>query len=401
MPIKLALVSAFPPGMQSLNEYGLHLAKEFASRSDVSEVVVISDTTDAATAELDLGQKISVQRIWSFNDVKSAPKILSTLRRTKCDAVIWNLQTATFGDKEIPAALGLIAPAIARLMGIPSGVIAHNILQGVDLESTTLKGQPIRQAVVRGAGKLVTSLMLSATYTTVTLRSYADLLSRSHPTKRVYLVPHGTFDTQSSETPSHARREKRIVTMGKFGTYKRLETLLEAFDIVRKRPGLESYELVVAGTDHPNAKGYLKKVAASRESDPSVHFRGYLAEDEIPEFFSNARLSVFDYSATTGSSGVLHQTASYGAAPVFPSIGDFVDVCREEGLGGFNYLPNDANDMARVMIHALENPGTAEQVANSNKEASLELPLAKVAEFHVRGMTEFAKRTATEDREIA
>ena len=30
MDLKLALVSAFPPGHQSLNEYGLHLAKETA-----------------------------------------------------------------------------------------------------------------------------------------------------------------------------------------------------------------------------------------------------------------------------------------------------------------------------------------------------------------------------------
>ena len=333
MSLKLAVVSAFPPGLQSLNEYGLHLANEFAARSDVSEVVIIADKLETPAPELDLDPKITVKRVWSFNKISSVPKILKAMRASGCDAAVWNLQTASFGDKEVPAALGLIGPYLARLAGIPSGVIAHNILEGVDFENTTLKGQPIRQAIVSKAGKVVTGLMLSANYTTVTLSRYCDILAQSHPGKDVHMVPHGTFDTDREKLSNAVKRKNRIVTMGKFGTYKKLETLLGAFDIIRKREGLEDYDLIIGGTDHPNAIGYLDQVAKSRKNDPQVHFHGYIAEDDIPAFFGEAKLSVFDYSATTGSSGVLHQTASYGAAPVFPFIGDFVDVCRNEGFG--------------------------------------------------------------------
>ena len=76
MSFNLALVSAFPPGKQSLNEYGLHLAKEFAARSDVASVVVIADKLEKYSPELDLGPKVQVERVWSFNRISSAPKIL-------------------------------------------------------------------------------------------------------------------------------------------------------------------------------------------------------------------------------------------------------------------------------------------------------------------------------------
>jgi glycosyltransferase involved in cell wall biosynthesis len=182
--------------------------------------------------------------------------------------------------------------------------------------------------------------------------------------------------------------------MGKFGTYKKLETLLSAFDKLRDQPDYADYELVIGGTDHPNAQGYMESVAATRRDDAGIVFHGYVAEDDIPEFFGDARASIFDYSATTGSSGVLHQTACYGAVPVFPAIGDFVDVCRDEGLTGANYAPDDAEDMAKAMRRALGDLEAANDMAQSNKVASMDLPLAKVVDFHIERLREAISRGA-------
>ncbi|MCB1332946.1 MAG: glycosyltransferase [Roseivivax sp.] len=385
--LRLALVSAFPPGRQSLNEYGLHLARELAQRDDVAEVIVIADTLSEPAAELDLGPKVRVSRVWDFNSLAAMPKILRALRRAAPDGAIWNLQTATFGDREMPAALGLLAPAAARLMGCPSGIIAHNIVAGIDLDSTQLKGQKLRQMLVRAGGAVITRAMLAADYMTVTLKSYRDILAAAHPRAKVHLVPHGTFDTQARAIAPVAQRPRRIVTMGKFGTYKRLETLLAAFDILRRDPRYARYELVIGGSDHPNTLGYVAGLAAARANDPDVRFQGNVAEDDIPAFFGDARASVFDYSATTGSSGVLHQTASYGAVPVFPHIGDFVDVSRDEGLNGVNYQPNDAEDMARALAAILSDTARAQALAEGNRAASLDIPLSAIAAFHVERLT--------------
>lgn len=382
-PLRIALVSAFPPGKQSLNEYGLHLAKGLAARSDVKEVVVFGDKLLLSMPELDLGPKVRIERCWSFNKLSSLPKLINAIRKAKTDGVIWNLQMATFGDSELTAALGLLGPMGARMIGTPSGVIAHNMVEGVDLEQTVLKGQRLRQLVVKLGARVITRALLSSSYLTVTLRSYYDGLRAKHPSAPLHLVPHGTFDTPQGDQQPLAKRPRRIVTMGKFGTYKRLDTLLRAFDILRTIPGNEDLQLQIGGSDHPNTPGYLDGLAQRRKGDKQVVFAGYVAEEDIPSFFGNARLSVFDYSATTGSSGVLHQTASYGTVPVFPRIGDFIDVCEDEGITGVNYSAQDANDMALQMQRALLDTTGSQSIVDGNRDAAMGFPFDKVVEFHV------------------
>lgn len=383
-PRRIALVSAFPPGRQTLNEYGLHLAKAFAARPDVSEVVVIADRLDGPEAELDLGPKIRVRRVWSFNSPFSVLQIVAALKTEKADGAIFNLQMASFGDRELPAALGLLAPMVARLAGVPSGVIAHNLITGVDLEQTQLKGQVWRQRLVRLGGAVITRALLAANYMTVTLESYRQDLAARHPGAKVLLVPHGTFDTDARDLTPTRDRPLRIVTMGKFGTYKRLETLIDAFRRLRSQPHLAGLELVIGGSDHPNTPGYMASVAENCADDVGITFHGYVAEDDIPDFFVQARISVFDYSATTGSSGVLHQTASYGTVPVFPRIGDFVDVCRDEGLDGANYAPGDAQGMAEAIAGLLADPAAADRIAQANRAAAVGMPISEVADVHMR-----------------
>lgn len=381
--LKLALVSAFPPGRQSLNEYGLHLAKGFAERSDVAEVVVLADRLATPVAELDLGPKIRVRRIWAFNSPTAVLSITSALMRERVDGVLFNVQTATFGDWELPAALGLFAPAMARFTGTPSGVLAHNLIGGIDLESTQLRGQRLRQALISAGGRVVTRALLSANYLAVTLEGYRKMVAERYPNAEVTLIPHGTFDTSRRDTLSSAERPMRIVTMGKFGTYKRLEALLRAFDLLKEHGDFPDLELVIGGADHPSTPGYMERIAKKTAGDDRIRFAGYLPEDDIPEFFGTARVSVFDYDSTTGSSGVLHQTASYGAVPVFPRIGDFVDVCRDEGLGGVHYAPGDAEGMATAIASILRDQSLADGLADANREASLGIPFSQVIASHV------------------
>lgn len=392
--LRIALVSAFPPGQQSLNEYGLHLAEGLAARSDVEEVIVLADRLPTPAEELDLDPKIRVERCWSFNSFLTLPQLVRAIGCTKADGVIWNLQMATFGDRELPAALGLFGPMVARMTGAANGVIAHNLVDGVDLDQTLLKGHPIRQAMVKLGARVINRALVSSDYMTVTLRSYFDKLRARHPKANVFRVPHGTFDVTTQMPEPLAARPRRIVTMGKFGTYKRLETLLEAFDILREQPGNEDLHLHIGGSDHPNTPGYLEALAKSRADDKGVVFTGYVAEDDIPSFFGNALLSVFDYSSTTGSSGVLHQTASYGTIPVFPRIGDFVDVCEDEGIEGVNYTSLDAFDMARQMQQAMEDLDGSQALVDRNLQASAEFPFETVIDFHV-GQIARARRLET------
>ena len=74
--------------------------------------------------------------------------------------------------------------------------------------------------------------------------------------------------------------EHRILAFGKWGTYKRLDLLVEAFNELAAR--MPNVRLVVAGGNHPMTPGYVESVAESMKGNPRVEFTGYVAEDDIP-----------------------------------------------------------------------------------------------------------------------
>ena len=94
------------------------------------------------------------------------------------------------------------------------------------------------------------------------------------------------------------------MAFGKFGTYKRVEILIEAVEMIRKRTQ-EDIEVVIAGTDSPNTPGYLAEMAVKYAHVTNLRFTGYVAEEDVPVIFSESAVVVFPYTSTTGSSGVL------------------------------------------------------------------------------------------------
>ncbi len=142
-------------------------------------------------------------------------------------------------------------------------------------------------------------------------------------------------------------------------------------------------ELVIGGSDHPATPGYMDGLKAEHADDPNIKFHGYVAEDDVPVFFKQGRIAVFDYDSTTGSSGVLHQAATFGTTPVYPLMGDFVDVTEREGLKGFNYVPLDECSLMGTIDKALSMPEKAQQIADSNLSVSKGLSMDVIASMHM------------------
>ncbi|MEZ5985240.1 MAG: glycosyltransferase [Hyphomonas sp.] len=388
----LALVTAFPPSQGSLNEYGFHLAMALAKRPDVTRLTIIGDFCVAPTNELHLPDKIEVRRVWSFGQKTTALKIASAVRKARPDGVIFNLQTASFGGSEIPAALGLFSPMITRLLGFRTGVICHNLIDAIELDKTVIGDSFLRKQLVKIAAKVVTRVLLCANYVTVTLDGFADILEKKYRSKNTYLVPHGTFPAPKFDTQRMKQRDLIVSTMGKFGTYKKLDRLISAFKLVASKHPKLSLKLKIGGTDHPAAEGYIEKLSKKYTHDPAISFEGYVEEEKVADFFASSRLAVFDYDATTGSSGVLHQAAGFGTPAAYPLIGDFIDVTEREGLIGFHYQPFDVESLAEAIEEALLNAEKAEQIVQSNLIVSNALPMDTVAAFHAEMLSPQRKR---------
>ncbi len=381
----LALISAFPPARNSLNEYGFHLAKAFARRDDIHRIVVIADKMDGVKAEVYLDPKIEVQRVWDFNSLKASRDILRALKAVDPDYALFNLQTASFGDREIPAALGLFAPSLSQRAKIPTGVIMHNLIDAVDLSQTNLAGKGFRQKLVSFAGTLINKVLLKSGYMSVTLDSFLDILREKYKADNAFLVPHGSFNCEDpADIPPLVNRANSIVTMGKFGTYKKLDRMISAVQRLNSNQyGHNPIRLVIGGSDHPATPGYIDSLKAKHAADPNIVFHGYVAEEDVPGFFKQGRVAVFDYDSTTGSSGVLHQAATFGTTPIYPLMGDFVDVTEREGLSGFNYIPLDEDHLMQTIDKALSMSEKAQEIADNNLSISKGLSMDVIAAMHL------------------
>ena len=382
--MKLAIVTAYPPSKVTLTEYGYHLVKHFRLQEEVSEILLLTDKTDAPK-DLNFkenGCPITVKECWSFNSYKNLFKIAKTIKDEQPDAVLFNLQFLKFGDKKVPAALGLLLPFICKLMRIPTISLLHNILEQVDLENAGITNNGILQKVYNFIGSTLTRFVLASDVLAVTISKYKTILENKYNAKNVALVPHGSFETPPQPDYNLQKGPLQVMAFGKFGTYKKVETLIEAVEHVRLRTDLD-IEIVIAGTDSPNTPGYLEAVKENYKEVAQLRFTGYVAEEDVPKIFGESAVVVFPYTSTTGSSGVLHQAGSYGKAVVLPDLGDLGILVREEGYKGEFFEPGDIESLAMAIESILINPNYRIQLGMQNYKAACSLPMSKIVEMYI------------------
>ncbi|MGB5378910.1 glycosyltransferase [Muriicola sp.] len=381
--MKLAIVTAYPPSKVTLTEYGYHLVKHFRLQDDVTEIVLITDRT---IEEKDLsfegkGCKITVKESWGFNSYTNLYHINKAISETKPDAVLFNLQFLKFGDKKIPAALGLLAPFICKVRRIPTISLIHNILEQVDLDNAGITQNKLLQKVYNVIGTMLTRFVLASDVVAVTISKYVTILEKKYKARNIALIPHGSFETPPEPDYNLPQGPKQVMAFGKFGTYKRVEIMIEAVELIRSRTR-EDIEIVIAGTDSPNTPGYLKSMEEKYAYVTNLRFTGYVAEEDVPTIFGDSAVVVFPYTSTTGSSGVLHQAGSYGKAVALPDLGDLGVLVREEGYKGEFFEPDNTDSLANAIEKILVNDPHRIHLGKTNYEAACSLPMSAITQMY-------------------
>ena len=388
--MKIAVVTAFPPSKVTLNEYGYHLVKNFVNQNEVTNLILIADKT-AAPKQFDFANadKISVQNAWSFNSYFNIFRIIKTVFKEKPDAVLFNLQFVKFGDKKIPAALGLMTPMVLKFFGFKTIVLLHNILEQVDLENAGFTSNKLAKAIYNFIGTTLTRFMLKANFLAVTINKYVEVLTKKYKAKNVILMPHGSFETPQNPNFDLPAGPKKIMAFGKFGTYKKVEILIEALQIIRQT-NKEPIEVVIAGTDSPNTPGYLQAVKEKYAAVEGLIFTGYVAENDVERIFTESTVVAFPYTSTTGSSGVLHQAGSYGKAVVMPDLGDLALLVEDEGYKGEFFNPESAESLAAAINKIFENDDYRRELAIANYNAACALSMDKITALYLQKFKEIS-----------
>ncbi len=365
----LVLVSAHLPSRASLSEYGFHLARALAGDRRLGSLTVFSNRLAEGS------YPDHVLPVWDIDRPGTPLTLARAVRRMRPDAVIFNLQNATFGSRVMPAVTGLLSPWLCRLLGFPTIVVLHNLADRIDPAQVGFGGGPIWRAAYRVGSRIMTWLLLRATRVTVTVPAYVTHLLSRYRARNVVHIPHGSFVGEHDTGP---RPDSiRLLAFGKFGTYKRVEVLLDAARILRE--GGVAAEVVVAGTDNPNSPGYLASVADRYRDLEGVTFTGYVEEPDLPALFESAWAVVMPYTSTTGASGVLHQAAEFGRPVLLPAIGDFIDLMRDQGFDGDDFIPDDPASLAEAVLRLSKDPERWDEIVAGNRAAAGSVPMADVA----------------------
>lgn len=389
--MKICLVSCFPPSKGVLNEYGFHVARELQADPLVS-LSVVADQLDGDEPEL---PDFHVERSWEQDRLSNHRRLLRTLRHLQPDVVWFNLVFSSFGNRDHPLAAfsGLTLPAMTRSAGYYTHVTLHHLMDHIDLNDSGVRNK----ALFRMAGYAATRLILMANSVSVLLPAYRRTLIEKYRGENIHFRAHGIFSARP-EYPDFSRRgnpEHRILAFGKWGTYKRCELLIEAFqEHVAWR--LPAARLMIAGSNNPNSPGYVESLRERYGNHPRITFRGYIAEEDIAELFGTASVLVLPYTSAAGASGVAHLGAQHGLPIVSADVADFREMSENEGLAIRFYPIGDKEALAERLVRLLESGPAMHEMAEQNFSAALRITMPQIVREYVRGFNRQQQARALE-----
>ena len=391
--MKICLVCTFPPSGRQLNEYAFHIARELRRHEDIELTILSDELTDCEFATDENGRPLKIEdqseldgfsviRCWKFGSLTNPLRLLNTIRRLNPDVVWFNLVFSTFATPDMPVAAfaGLSTPALVRAAGYYTHITLHHILEHVDFAAAGLR----HEKLFRVGTELATRALLCAHSLSVLLPGYHDTLLSKYGARNVLQGTHGIFGTAPTP-PDFSKRgnpERRILAIGHWGTYKRLETLMEAFPLVLKR--VPNARLVIAGANHHTKAGYWESIREAQPKQLPIDFRGYVPEEDIPELFQSTSVLVLPYDSATGSSGPAHQACQYGVPIVSADLPDFRGMAVDEDMAIRFYERNNAKELADQILAILESPMLERQMAEHNFAAGIEMTMTNVVNNYLR-----------------
>jgi glycosyltransferase involved in cell wall biosynthesis len=312
-PLRIALVSAYPPSRRPLSEYAWHVVQSLRTNPRVQHVHVLADRCPNASEQND---RVTVHRCWSFSSIDQPATVALAARRLNVDVVWFNLHLTSGGNTRSSWFAGLAAPAATRSAGVVTVVTLHNMLGCTDVKWAG----PKTYRADRVGAHIATSQLAAANVVCVLVPEYATLLRSRYGFRCIHVMPLGTLGTPAGSPVRETGDTRTLVSFGHFGSYKRLEDLLEVMaDISVSRPDIR---LKIAGTDSRHTPGYLARLKELYRHVRNVTFEGYVSETDVPGFF-RASASVLPYATTAGTSAVAMQSAMYGVPIIASDVPGF------------------------------------------------------------------------------
>jgi glycosyltransferase involved in cell wall biosynthesis len=368
--MRICVISAFPPTIAGIADYGAHLVQQLARDPAVEAVTVLADQVPGAPPHTRVG-RVEVRRVWRRDRAGTGLALLRELQAARADVVWFNLGLTMFGTGAAAAALGLIALLGPSVLGYRLVVTLHELPP-----LSNFVGLGLRAGPGQFAASLVPRVVLRADRVVVTLDRYRRFLTDRYGARDVVHIAHGAYtEPRWTDEPE---RETALV-FGTFSPHKDPGLVMEAVArLHRRRPAVR---LIVAGADHPRFPGFMTECQARHGLVGS--WIGYVPADRLGTLFAAATVVVVAPRASTGSSGVIYRALSHGRVVLASDLLDYRGLAQDEDLELAWFEPGDSARLASSLEELLDDPRRRRRMVMHNLQALQRLGPTQTADAYL------------------
>jgi len=356
--MRLAIVTPYPPRITGIGQYGYHISRLLARSGVFSQVTVL--TGHDSVARVDIPETIRIEHSWEPDRWQIGSMIPRSLRRIQPDLVWFNLGVSVFGSRPLANLSGFLSILQVKRSGIPIVVTLHEMPELLDLRALCAPGGFLAPVGAR----LLTQIATCGDVTCLVTRKYTDWLTRHHGASNLVHIPLGAY---GNPDPLPATDAPELLLFTTLAPFKGIELLLEAFQEVRAlQPNLR---LTIAGAEHARFPGYIHQVRQRHSHFDGINWLGQVPESEIRGLFQRSRLVILPYIASTGSSSVLWQAATFGRAMIVSDLDEIRSATGEAGLDVTFFRRGKAHHLAKAIRRMLASPASCREQVQVNLAA--------------------------------
>ena len=350
----LAIVTPFPPAITGIGQYGYHVTRALATSGAFARLTVLAGSQLNGETPNHLGTT-EIEYCWQPNSLSARPAILSRVRRLNPDLIWFNLGASIFGRSPWSNLSGVMTPLFAKRLGFPTVVTLHELAEFADLRTLNAPGGPFASVGAR----LLTRIATRADMVCLTMRRYKEMLSArqldcTHIPIGAYHEPELLGETDSQD----------LLFFTTLAPFKGLELLIEAFRRLRRE--YPHMRLNIAGTEHTRFPNYIGELQRRFEQMDGIHWMGQIPEDQVKTVFREAQIVVLPYTASTGSSSVLYQAATWGRAVVASDLAEIRTLAQENNWRIEFFRSGNVESLCRSLQNLLDSPDRRRAQAEHN-----------------------------------
>lgn len=356
--MRLTIVSPFPPAITGIGQYGYHVSRMLERSEAFTNITVLTGHNGSSPPTA--SSRLEIRKGWTPGNWAISNEILKNLQRTSPDLVWFNLGVSAFGSRPLVNFSGFLSVLQFKRNGIPLVVTLHEIAELTDLHALKVPGG----IFARLGAKLFTYIATRGDVTCLTMRQYADWLSKRYSNGRYIHVPLGAYD---APTPLPESEGPELLLFTTLAPFKGVELLIRAFQ--RLKASQPELKLTIAGAEHNRFPGYLRKLQKKYNHVGGIRWLGEVPESEIPKLFQRAALVILPYQAATGSSSVLWQAVMYGRPVVASDLVAIRSAVSDAGLEVTFTAPHDVDSLTKSIGEMLADPALRRAQVETNLNA--------------------------------